>query len=80
MNPTVTPPDDAAGAAVQVVGGLPNDIEVAALVAGLAAVASGSEEAVTEPVAPSQWHNRARRLGTQPAERGADLWRWSAHF
>lgn len=80
MNTQDAPLDPTTSAAVQVVGGLPNDIEVAALVAGLAAVASGTEEVLEEPLAPSQWQNRARRLNAQPLARGSDQWRWSDHF
>ena len=68
----------AQASAVRVVGGLPDDMEVAALVAGLAAVVSAHEE--PEPVAPqtSQWQNRSRRLGVANVRTG-DSWRWSLH-
>ena len=65
--------------AVQVVGGHPDDVEVAALVAGLAAVAGGNEEPPAPDPEPAQWANRARRLGTSPTTRSPDQWRWSLH-
>jgi hypothetical protein len=69
--------DSARSAAqVRVVRGTPDDIEVAALVAGLAAVASSDagEQTVTGPDA---WVRRARSpRGTLPTV-GDDAWRWS---
>ncbi len=69
----------AAAARVQVVNGTPDEIEVAALVAGLAAVAGasiGHLEDSDSPV-PSQWMNRARTLGVRTSSPGSDQWRWS---
>ncbi|GGM25413.1 acyl-CoA carboxylase epsilon subunit [Promicromonospora citrea] len=72
---------------VRVVRGRPDDVEVAALVAGLAAVAAGGPE--PEDAAPlDEWTNRARSLrGNAPAtaksfggragRHNADAWRWS---
>lgn len=79
-----TPEDIATAAfvqalAVQVVGGHPDDVEVAALVAGLAAVAGGNEEPPEPEPEPAQWADRARRLGTVPTTRSPDQWRWSLH-
>lgn len=64
------------GASVHVIGGRPDDLEVAALVAGLAAVASGSVQEPEAPEVPNQWQDRSRRLG-QPLPPGPDRWRWS---
>jgi hypothetical protein len=67
---------------VSVVRGAPDDVELAALVAGLVA-ASGGEDASTEPPS-SPWSDHARRLrrpgvaGTVGL-RGPDAWRWSQH-
>ncbi|WP_313277104.1 acyl-CoA carboxylase epsilon subunit [Timonella senegalensis] len=67
----------AAATRVQVVGGSPDDLEVVALVAGLAAVAGSADldEAPLPP--PSQWENRTRRLHPRALVPGADSWRWS---
>ena len=65
---------------VSVVRGTPDDVELAALVAGLVA-ASGNADAPAAP-ATSAWADHARRLrrpgsaGTV-ALHGADAWRWS---
>jgi len=65
---------------VSVVRGAPDEVELAALVAGLVAASSNDD---TTPVAtPSAWADHARRLrrpGTAGtvALRGADTWRWS---
>lgn len=62
---------------VHVVRGTPDDVELAALVAGLAAVSVPDEE--TEPTPPSGWADRSRGLrGPRPAPApGPDRWRWS---
>jgi hypothetical protein len=71
----------------RVVRGEPDDVEVAALVAGLAAVsASGDEPDDAAPV--DEWTNRARSLrgngaatarsfGGRAGRHNADSWRWS---
>lgn len=63
---------------VHVVRGEPDDVELAALVAGL--VAAGSGERDDAPAASrSTWNDRSWALrgpGRSPAP-GADAWRWS---
>ncbi|WP_245566809.1 acyl-CoA carboxylase epsilon subunit [Jonesia quinghaiensis] len=71
-----------AAARLHVVGGNPNDVEVAALVAGLAAVVS-HHSADEEPHSPptSAWSRRShqRRVTAMAAGSGdrAGGWRWS---
>ncbi|GAA2241833.1 hypothetical protein GCM10010413_50440 [Promicromonospora sukumoe] len=72
---------------VRVVRGEPDDVEVAALVAGLAAVAAAGTE--PEDAAPlDEWTNRSRALrgngaatannfGGRAGRHNADSWRWS---
>jgi Acyl-CoA carboxylase epsilon subunit len=63
---------------VHVVRGTPDDVELAALVAGLAAVAATDDAAVPHPPR-SAWSDRSRALrgpGTPPAP-APDAWRWS---
>ena len=70
--------DEPAGAAhVHVVRGAPDDVELAALVAGLAAVQVTDEPAVDGP--RSVWNDRARAMrgGSRAAVPGPDAWRWS---
>ncbi|HWV75852.1 MAG TPA: acyl-CoA carboxylase epsilon subunit [Isoptericola sp.] len=75
---------------VRVVRGRPDDVEVAALVAGLAAVASAS--GLPDDEAPvEEWTNRARTVrgngagvtaksfGGRWGRHNADAWRWSLH-
>lgn len=66
---------------VQVVRGTPDDLELAALVAGLMAAASerarlaeGTERAVAAPWADRRRTMRGTRVGLRP---GPDAWRWS---
>lgn len=61
-------------AAMRIVRGHPDDLELAALVAGLAA--SASEEA-SVPVVPDAWADRSRLLRGAPHRTGSDAWRWS---
>jgi hypothetical protein len=65
-------------ARVQVVRGAPDDLELAALVAGLAAASARSDER-DEPATSSVWHDRARAMRGDPtrATPGPDAWRWS---
>jgi Acyl-CoA carboxylase epsilon subunit len=78
------------GSSVRVVRGTPDDVEVAALVAGLAAAAAASD--LPDDVAPvEEWTNRARGLrgtgsgataksfGGRSGRHNADAWRWSLH-
>lgn len=64
---------------VQVVRGTPDDLELAALVAGL--LAAGSDEQHHDgPVAPvaSAWSDRRRTVrGAAAVRPGQDAWRWS---
>jgi len=76
------------GRELRVVRGAPDDLEVAALVAGLAAAAAASH--VPDDVAPlPEWTNRSRSLrgtgagvtaksfGGRSGRHNADAWRWS---
>lgn len=75
----MTPPD------VRVVRGAPDEDELAALVAGLAAgtpaTVSGAGVPEAEPVhavrARRRWREAAQRL-SDPWAPGPDAWRWSA--
>lgn len=62
---------------VHVVRGEPDDVELAALVAGLVAAGGAHDEAPA--ASPSAWNDRSRALrgpGRSLAP-GADAWRWS---
>ena len=75
----MTDHDESTGTAhVHVVRGAPDDVELAALVAGLAAVQVAEDDAATE-APPSAWTDRARGMrGPAPFARpGPDAWRWS---
>lgn len=80
--PGAAQPVDARGTGrphVRVVRGAPDDVELAALVAGLVAAAS-DEEPPAERAARSAWTDRARSLrGRTPLSHGGDAWRWSLH-
>lgn len=68
-----------AGPHVQVVRGTPDDLELAALVAGLVAAAAAPEDA-EEPAARAAWSDRARTVPRAAATAwrpGPDAWRWS---
>jgi hypothetical protein len=64
---------------VRVVRGAPDDLELAALVAGL--LASGSGPLPEDgPVTPGGWADRSRLLrGAGAVRRGPNAWRWSLH-
>lgn len=65
-----------AAAQMRVVRGAPDDVEVAALVASLAAVASRDVEPAPEAAPRSEWDRPLRAVqGTRAA--GAETWRWS---
>ncbi|WP_258723927.1 acyl-CoA carboxylase epsilon subunit [Cellulomonas sp. NS3] len=69
-------PAPAARPHVRVVRGAPDDVELAALVAGL--VAAASEADTTETAPRSAWTDRARVLrGSVAPGAGPDAWRWS---
>lgn len=63
-----------AAAQMRVVRGAPDDLEVAALVAGLVAVASSADLPDDAPVT-GQWVRRSRPGKASPT--GGDSWRWS---
>ncbi|HEX5331637.1 MAG TPA: acyl-CoA carboxylase epsilon subunit [Cellulomonas sp.] len=65
-------------ARVRVVRGAPDDVELAALVAGLVAASARSDE-TDEPATRSMWRDRARAMRGDPvrAAPGPDAWRWS---
>jgi hypothetical protein len=74
---TPPPPD------VRVVRGEPDDVELAALVAGLAAGAAAHahvpvERDSREVHARRRWRE-AGAPSRRPLEPGVDVWRWSAH-
>ena len=61
--------------AVRIVRGAPDDVELAALVASLAAAQPLEDETATEA---RRWADPARRLrGAGPWRPGPDAWRWS---
>jgi Acyl-CoA carboxylase epsilon subunit len=62
---------------LHVVRGAPDDVELAALVAGIMAATSNAP--ADDVAAPhSAWTDRRRQLRPQPAPApGADTWRWS---
>jgi hypothetical protein len=76
------------GRELRVVRGAPDDLEVAALVAGLAAAAASSHQPDDEAPVP-EWTNRSRGLrgtgagatattfGGRSGRHNADSWRWS---
>ncbi|MFD1717043.1 acyl-CoA carboxylase subunit epsilon [Georgenia deserti] len=78
------PATQAGGApAVRVVHGRPDEVELAALVAGIVAARTRSDElgGIPDEYAPSvmsRWTDHGRRLGLAP-QPGTGSWRWSAH-
>lgn len=70
---------------VQVVRGTPDDVELAALVAGLVAAASGQDDGghahadadADAAAARARWTAPGRLRGGTPAQPGPDAWRWS---
>ncbi|KSW28409.1 acyl-CoA carboxylase epsilon subunit [Cellulomonas sp. B6] len=81
------PDDDAAPHVdphVQVVRGAPDEVELAALVAGLVAAASGHEPLADDAeararAARARWAAPGRLRGGVGPARGVDAWRWSLH-
>jgi len=62
---------------VHVVRGTPDDVELAALVAGLMAASSAQVHDDT-PAHPAAWSDRRRTLrGSDRWASGSDAWRWS---
>jgi hypothetical protein len=70
---------DVASDLVRVVRGEPDEEELAALVAGILAVAAASAPAEPEPDAAAPWADHGRRLLGSTARPGASTWRWSLH-
>lgn len=64
-----------AAAQMRVVRGAPDDLEVAALVAGLVAVASSGAALPDDAPVAGQWTRRSRPAPALPS--GGDSWRWS---
>ena len=69
---------------VQVVRGAPDDVELAALVAGLVAASAGREPVDEDPgagarTARARWVAPGRLRGAAPRPHGPDAWRWSLH-
>jgi hypothetical protein len=63
---------------VQVVRGTPDDVELAALVAGLLAAGSDEQHPVDATPVTSAWSDRRRCVRGGRADRpGPDAWRWS---
>lgn len=62
---------------LRVVRGQPDEVELAALVAGIAAHRAATGPSGDGVTAASRWTDHRRRLGLPPAP-GADAWRWSA--
>ena len=65
----------AAAAQMRVVRGDPDDLEVAALVAGLVAVAASGTDVPEDAPETGQWVRRSRPGPALPS--GGDSWRWS---
>lgn len=61
---------------VRIVRGAPDDDEVAALIASLAAAQQADDESVA-PAPRSAWRRGAHRGGAREFARAADDWRWS---
>ena len=73
-------PEASAGQAhVRVVRGAADEVELAALVAGLVAAHTPHAHHASAPAPPvSAWADRARGLRVRPAPHpGPDAWRWS---
>ena len=70
--------DDTGPAHLQVMRGAPDDLELAALVAGLAAASERADDR-DELAGRSAWNDRARavRGRSMLASTGPDAWRWS---
>lgn len=65
-----------AGEVVRVVRGEPDEVELAALVAGIIAAAASLGVEHPDDVELPAWTDHARRLGA-PLLPGPDTWRWS---
>lgn len=72
------PHDEPTRTHVHVVRGAPDEVELAALVAGLVATAGQPDDAPA--AARPEWTNRGRSLSQHTAHApGPDAWRWSLH-
>ncbi len=69
---------DVASDIVRVVRGEPDEVELAALVAGILAAAAGDAPAEADDPARHPWADHARRLHTVLPP-GPGTWRWSLH-
>ncbi|HLT85378.1 MAG TPA: acyl-CoA carboxylase subunit epsilon [Phototrophicaceae bacterium] len=69
---------DLTAAELRVVRGVPDDVELAALVAGIVAARAAAADVGTKPrPRTSPWSDHGRRLRGPGA--GVDGWRWSLH-
>ena len=66
---------DVTAGMVRVVRGVPDDVELAALVAGIVAARTATADVTSSP-ASSPWNDHGRRLGRRHVP-GATAWRWS---
>ncbi len=64
---------------VRVVRGEPDEEELAALVAGILAVAAAAAPSEPEPETAAPWADHGRRLRGATATPGPGTWRWSLH-
>lgn len=71
---------DLSAAQLRVVRGEPDDVELAALVAGIVAAraAAADDDGAAPTRVTSPWSDHGRRLG-RPAVAGPGAWRWSLH-
>ncbi|QDB78417.1 acyl-CoA carboxylase subunit epsilon [Georgenia wutianyii] len=69
---------DLSAAGLRVVRGTPDDVELAALVAGIVAARATRDDDAAAPAPVSPWADHARRLRPGPLP-GPGSWRWSLH-
>ena len=69
---------DLSAAELRVVRGTPDDVELAALVAGIVAARAARDVGMAAPEPRSPWADHARRLQHTPLP-GPSTWRWSLH-
>ncbi|MBZ2196497.1 acyl-CoA carboxylase subunit epsilon [Occultella gossypii] len=67
-------PDDV----VRVMRGEPDDVELAALVAGILAARAGTPDDIDDGTHTSVWRDPGHHLGL-PVRPGRAAWRWSSH-
>ncbi len=68
---------DVDAAMLRIVKGDPDDVELAALVAGIVAARAAAQDGEPPDTAPPAWADPGRHLGVQ--EPGPSTWRWSLH-